>query len=340
MSALLRAEAVWLGGPGLARDVTLGMVEGRITIVPGGGPAAPGPLVEGVLVLGLTDQHVHTELVDIGPLLAAGITGVRDLGGDPDTVFALAADSQDAPDIPTVEAVGPFLTAPGGYPTGRAWTTQGMAIELPGPDEAQRAVHAMAGRGACAIKVALNSDAGPVPDDVTLDAIVGAANDRGLGVVAHTEGADQPERALLFGVAELAHTPWTSRCDDALVEAMARSMTWVSTLGIHGHAGPSREQGYAIDNLRRFARAGGRVRYGTDLGNGVQPLAVNGEELSCLLAAGLGPDGLLASISTGAADLVRLDGDPLSDPNRLCHAEPVVKNGRLIAGFAENRDHG
>ncbi len=40
-------------------------------------------------------------------------------------------------------------------------------------------------------------------------------------------------------------------------------------------------------NLAAFVAAGGRVLYGTDLGNGEQPLGVNSRELEALHAVGV-----------------------------------------------------
>ena len=50
-------------------------------------------------------------------------------------------------------------------------------------------------------------------------------------------------------------------------------MRVVSTLDIHLFGRETPELDVAKDNLRRFAAAGGRVAYGTDLGNGPIPRA-------------------------------------------------------------------
>ena len=47
--------------------------------------------------------------------------------------------------------------------------------------------------------------------------------------------------------------------------------TWISTLAIHEDA----DRGTAIGNLRRFHELGGRIRYGTDMGNGPTPVGPN-----------------------------------------------------------------
>ena len=64
-------------------------------------------------------------------------------------------------------------------------------------------------RGATAIKVSLNAEAGPTPSDAELMAVCDAAHGLDLPVTAHAQGAGQVARALGAGVDELAHTPWT-----------------------------------------------------------------------------------------------------------------------------------
>jgi hypothetical protein len=70
---------------------------------------------------------------------------------------------------------------------------------------------------------------------------------------------------------------------------------WISTLDIHRHDPAS--AGIARDNLAAFAAAGGRVLYGTDLGNGELPVGVNMRELASLQAAGVHGGDLIATLT-------------------------------------------
>lgn len=158
--------------------------------------------------------------------------------------------------------------------------------------------------GATLVKVALNSEDGAVIDDDTLHAIVEYAHSRAAEVVAHVQGAGQAQRAFAAGVDRLAHTPWTEKLSDALIDEMAQPNSrflagrhsWISTLDIHGYGqrGPDFER--ASDNLHRFHTAGGTVRYGTDLGNGDLPPGLNQRELTALQDAGVRYDALLRSL--------------------------------------------
>lgn len=145
------------------------------------------------------------------------------------------------------------------------------------------------------IKVVLH-DGMPLLDDRELAAVVVAAHRLGRPVVAHVEGVGQSAQALASGVDVLAHTPWTERLPDELVAEMARRMTWISSLAIH--AGDEESSATAVDNLTRFHAAGGRVRYGTDLGNTSRPAGLDPVELALLVAAGLEVDDILAAITT------------------------------------------
>src|SRR5690606_8808309 len=53
----------------------------------------------------------------------------------------------------------------------------------------------------------------------------------------------------------------------------------------------------AIDNVRRFVAAGGRVQYGTDLGNGERMPGLQGEELRRMDAAGIRGTELVAALT-------------------------------------------
>ncbi|WP_370619776.1 amidohydrolase family protein [Mumia qirimensis] len=239
------------------------------------------------------DHHVHLQLIDEARLRGGGLAGVVDLGGNP-TSIARAARGADR-DAPYVRFAGAFLAAPDGYPLGRAWCPEGAVRELRSPADAGEAVAEQVAIGASAIKVTLNSDAGPVPDRAALAAVVDAAREHDVPVVAHVEGTGAAAVATDAGVDVLAHTPWTERLDDALVhEAAALGQRWITTLDIHRHEA---SQEVAIDNLARYHAAGGRALYGTDLGNGDLPLGVNSREIAAMVRAGLDRDAIVSALA-------------------------------------------
>lgn len=265
-----------------------------------GPDAAPGRRVltgeHGVVLPPFIDHHVHLHLIDERQLVPHGIAGAVDLGGDP---MALARRPRDG--FPWIDYAGAFLTAPGGYPAGRSWAPDTIRREVsdpslhPGvPGGAATAVDEQAACGASVIKVALNAQAGPVFDIDTLAAIVSCAHERGLPVVAHVEGEMMTRLALDAEVDALAHAPFGEWLHGpSLARAVSLGQRWISTLSIHDGVDAER----AAVSLGTFAAAGGRVLYGTDLGNGDRAGGLQQEELAALDAAGVRGPALVAALS-------------------------------------------
>ncbi|WP_174776553.1 MULTISPECIES: amidohydrolase [unclassified Cryobacterium] len=327
--------------------------------------AAPrGPAAATVLP-GFLDAHVHLALIDPAPLTAGGIARVLDLGGwtpsgpespgsresgepqepqgspsspvpvefDPRasrTRPQAANSAEGRAGLPEAVFAGQFLAAPGGYPSGRSWAPAGSIRFVARTTDAAVVVDAQLALGASVIKVTLNSAAGPVLSDGLLSAIVARAHEHEMPVAAHAEGAGQALRAFRGGVDALAHTPFTERLDDALLAAMAGRMTWISTLDIHGYGEPDDDFDRAVDNLRRFHRAGGQVLYGTDLGNGPLPVGLNRREIDALLAAGLTGDDVIRALTAEHLgrfrNVLRAPGRPGPERHGPAPADP----GRLV----------
>jgi imidazolonepropionase-like amidohydrolase len=200
----------------------------------------------------------------------------------------------------------------------------------------------LAAAGAAVIKVALDDRVGPTLPAAVLATLVGAAAERGLGVTAHVGTAAEAAKALAAGVGELAHWPFDPRpLPNTLVDALAESMVAVPTL--HIDPSPARRAG-----VRRFVARGGRVVYGTDLGNQGPPPGVDIEELALLVEAGLDPGRALAAATSKAAahlglagtgrivpgaraDLLLVEGDPLDDLAALERVLLVTRDG-LVHG--------
>jgi imidazolonepropionase-like amidohydrolase len=327
MSLKVKVPVAWFGPGALVHHATVVCDGGRVTYA---GPSAAAPPaddsleVDGFLMPGVVDRHVHIRLADPGAVLLGGVTAVRDLAWVPDEIFELA-NASELPTFtgPVIRAAGPMLTAPGGYPTASSWAPPGTGRELAGPEDAAAAVAELTDQGAAAIKVSLNGEAGPTPSDAELAAIVQAAHERALPVTAHVQGTGQAERALGAGMDEFAHTPWTERLSDLLLASAARTMRIVSTL----------------DNLVRFRAAGGTVVYGTDLGNGAIPAGIHLREALLLNeAVRMTPEEVLTAMTAGPlavdgpADLIVLGSDPLMRLEALGDLRVVVRAGKVVSG--------
>ena len=326
--------------------VAAGGVIGRVGPAGQTVPPAGAVVVDGAgatLLPGFVDAHVHLDFHPPAEVLAGGVTTVRDLGWPAERLAVLGARAA-APGAasPRLLAAGQIVTVPGGYPTRAAWAPPGTARPVDGPAEAAAAVAELARAGAAVIKVALDDRVGPTLPAPVLAAIVEAAADRGLGVTAHVGTAAEAAKALTAGVGELAHWPFDPRpLPEPLVDALAESVVAVPTL--HIDPSPARRAG-----VRRFVARGGRVVYGTDLGNQGPPPAVDTEELRLLVEAGLPPPQALAAatslaaahlglagtgrVVTGArADLLLVDGDPLADLAALSRVRLVTRDGWVAA---------
>jgi imidazolonepropionase-like amidohydrolase len=320
----LGVEQWWSGG---WRDRTVFVASGGRLHAVGDRETDADLELPGTLFPRLIDHHVHLGLIDPAALMAGGITAVTDLGWVPSDVAGVRDASRDpASGLPEVSIVGALITCPGGYPTQSAWAPAGAAVEVRDAAEAEAAVDAQAAIGASAIKFTMNSEAGPAPSPDLAATIVAAAHRAGLPAVVHAQGVGQARRAYEAGADRFAHAPFSERLDDSLIDLMADDGTeWVSTLDIHGWGTPIGDFKVALDNLRRFAEAGGRILYGTDLGNGPLPLGVNGRELLALAAAGLDRDQLVASIAgdqlvtTVGPRFAWAPGRPPADPAAAAH---------------------
>lgn len=256
---------------------------------------------------GFTDWHAHTTLQTPHP---SPVTRVIDLGSNPATLDARR--TRLLRQGVTLEHAGPFLTAPGGYPSDRDWAEAGMVRFVTSAVEAHQAVTEILGSGARFVKVVLHPAAGPTLSTELLRIIVNASHP--VPVVAHAEGEGEASRAREAGATHLAHTPFSEHLSDSEIAAQARSMTWITTLDIHGWGQPNEEYHTAVENLQRFAEAGGKVRYGTDMGNGPTSGGLNHRELAAMSEAGLSGKQILHALTpaplTRASPRVWIPGTP------------------------------
>jgi imidazolonepropionase-like amidohydrolase len=340
VSFSIRASEAWLGPGRHLEDARAVIDAGQVVAA---GPATgvePGEqeiVLDGFLMPAVADRHVHVELSDPASVLLRGVTAVRDLGWPADRIFPLA-DASEMPSFngPLIRAAGPMLTAPGGYPSKARWAPAGTALEVEDVEEAAWAAKDLVSRGATAVKIALDSDAGPTLSDAQLMAICDTAHEAELPVTAHAQGEGQVGRALGAGVDELAHTPWTHRLSDDLIAAAAQRLRIVSTLDICSFGRDTREVRTALDNLHRFHQAGGKVLYGTDLGNGDIPPGIHAGEAILMAQAGLEYEEVLeamirAPLEPGApADLMVVSESPLDRLDAFNELLLVMRAGNLV----------
>ncbi len=296
------------------REVAVRIAGGRVTL------ADPAEAVVGRLDLaisdGVVDRHVHLGLVDRAALAGSPVTAVVDLGWDPAEIARIAARPPAGVDF---RYAGPFHTAMGGYPSDRAWAPAAAVREVARAEDAAAAVAEARAGGSGAVKIVLH-DGGPLLADDVLAALVDAAHAAGLPAAVHAEGAGQAARAIRAGADVLVHVPWTERLDDAtLRESVARDVLWISTLAIHDGT----DLATALENARGYVALGGRIAYGTDLGNGDLPVGLNAREVELLGEVGLRGPALLDAVLGSASGVIA---------HALASADPLPSSADATAG--------
>ncbi len=302
-------------------------------------------------------------------LLAAGVTSVRDVGSYDDEAIALReAVRLGIVEGPRILSCGRIISATA--PGGAIFTT--MYREADGPDDMRRAVREQLRRGADFIKLmatgarsVLAED--PEPAQMTaaeLEAIVDEAHRLGVRVAAHVEGLEGARLAVAAGVDTIEHGLSLHR-EPALLDEMAqRGIVLVPTLSTFHDLAERFTDAFApalVEQAKRqlaeayatlvAARAAGvTLAMGHDSGppgdNAIELVRMVDGGLSALegiAAATLGsaralglPD--VGTVSAGAvADLLVLDGDPLSDIGVLrdpARIWMVLQAGQVVAGRA------
>jgi imidazolonepropionase-like amidohydrolase len=192
-------------------------------------------------------------------------------------------------------------------------------------------------------------------------AITSSARRLGLKVAAHAHGARGIEEAVEAGVDSIEHGTFA---DAAGIKTMKAKGTWyVPTLlafsGLQERIGKNAYtpgvEAKAREvlvvrgrGLREAHRAGVRIAFGTDAG--VFEHGRNGEEAELMVRfGGMSPREVLVSATKGAAellgiardvgtleagkaaDLIAVDGDPLSDVKALSRIGYVMAAGRPVA---------
>jgi imidazolonepropionase-like amidohydrolase len=296
------------------------------------------------LLPGFIDAHVHIGFYEPQDVLRGGVTTVRDLGWPELRIWPLAEASR-SPDFdgPTILAAGPMLTVAGGYPTRAPWAPPGTGLVLDSADEVGPVVARLARAGATIIKVALNAAAGPTLDAPLLTSIVDAAHEHGLKVTGHTFGLEELHKALDAGMDELAHMLMSPEPipQDTIDRMVGAGMAVVPTLSIFFGS----DRRIAIENLGSFLDRGGRVIYGTDLGNEGPSPGIDAREVAGMVEAGMTAGDVVASATVRSAgwlgldhtgliqrgmdaDIVAVRGDPLQEWEALTRVEMVWRKGR------------
>lgn len=348
-----------------------GLIDGHVHLRANAGEKLQDIHMWNVLTF-VEEQTIHAATNAV-KALSVGVTTVRDMAGSrPEVSVKHAMDDFLLPGARVVAAGFVGMTAGHGdmfVPPNierRLWRT------ADGPDECRKLIREYARDGMDWIKICTSGGVLSMGDksewrNFTLEethVIVDEAHALGKPVAAHAHTRAGILQALEAGVDTIEHG---SRLDDELIELMVKQRTWLCpTLTIadyvrtHGQARgvppASLAKSQARDAnrhefLTKARRAGVRMFTGTDSCN-TMPFGSHAMELELLhqhvgmstmeailagtsaaaQAIGLGSE--TGSIEPGKwADLLVVDGDPLSDLKILANADKlsaVFRDGRLL----------
>ncbi len=318
-----------------------------------------GPDVVGALALRSDDEVLAAARLAAKAALRGGVTTVRDLGDRNYLTLGLRGE----PGLPTIVSAGPPITTPAGH-----CYFLGGATE-PTVGAVRTAVRTHAERGVDVIKIMASGgtltpgtrqEVAQFPP-VALAAAVDEAHRHGLPVTAHAHATQAVRDCVAAGVDGMEHVSfWSANgIDDPGDELIAliaeRRIVLGATAGLKpvpGVAGPPeilRRMPAVIANYRRLIAAGARVVAGTDAGIGPpKPHDVLRYALTALVQVGIEPAAALRTMTSVAADvcglgarkgrvavgfdadLLAVDGDPLTDPESLHRIVAVFRDGRRV----------
>ncbi|UOZ04879.1 amidohydrolase family protein [Amycolatopsis sp. WQ 127309] len=302
----------------------------------------PDVVVDGagqVLLPGLIDSHVHTVLgrPDLQNLATWGVTTGMDMAAWPDS---FVAEMRRQPGVAQIFSATTPAVGPGGnHAKMPGFPAEGIVTT---PREAHAFVERRVADGADYIKIVTEAAPPEGMDQATVNAIVAAAHEHDLLVVAHSITTGAFHVAVEAGVDISTHAPLDAVLDDETVRrmrdfGMVCSPTLTMMRGVadlRGAAGLKYE--YARDTVTKFHEAGIRLLVGTDANSapGAPFGPEHGEsmhdELGLMVEAGLTPVEVLRGATTltartfglddrgviepgKRADLLLIDGDPTQD---------------------------
>jgi len=322
-----------------------GLTEPRRVLLEGAGIVASGiphTVVEGagkVLLPGLMDSHLHTVRgrADLEDLARWGVTTGLDMAAWPSPFVAEMRKQTGVAQIfsATIPAVGPD----GNHAKLPGFPTEGIVTTA---EQARAFVERRIADGADYIKIVTEAAAPEGMDQDTVNAIVAAAHEHGLLVVAHSVTTGAFHVAIDAGVDVSTHAPMNAVLDEDAVSRMrsagmvcSPTLTMMEGIADLRVAAGLRYE-YARETVSRLHAGGVPILVGTDANSapGAPFAPRHGEslhhELKLLVAAGLSPIEALRGatvliaqtfgledrgvIEPGRrADLLLIDGDPVAD---------------------------
>lgn len=332
---------------------------------------------------GLIDMHVHL-LSEITPearndalyvttsmaamrgyhyadiTLRAGFTTVRDLGGEPEAIYALRdAINQGIVSGPTIFAAGSSLAATGGHGDVDGYKPELLELWTPdticdGPYECRKATREAIKFGADWIKITAtggvlsdtSTGLGQQLTDDELREIIDTAHGLGVKVAAHAHGADGINAALRAGIDSIEHGTFLDQESISLFQSTGAYLVPTLLPGIKlpesmegnpFYTDAIKAKGYAAgaaasQNVGAAYRAGVKIAFGTD--SAVTPHGLNGEEFAYMVRVGFSEmDAIFAATITAAELLSYSDQVGTLEPGK--RADIIATDSSPLADITE-----
>jgi imidazolonepropionase-like amidohydrolase len=311
--------------------------------------------MEGATVLpGLVNAHVHNAYYEKHAAIFAysGVTTVRDLSYGASDVRPATAFRDHAltdPKLCRIVSAGTLITVPWGY----------MAlggITVSSEEEARLKVDMELDAGVDFVKIVFQEPVFPQLANLSPSLgsfIVARAHARGIPVTAHVGTIRDLAMALDCGVDDIAHVVYDELTDE-LIARMVNGHIPVEATLTNWSTSTGREREIILSNFKRFMDAGGIIALGAEhvhtAKNAGAFVGMPIAELKMMREAGMDPMRIIvAGTKTSAevcglgsklgtleagklADILVLDGDPLSDLDAFSRVKLVVHSGVIIRG--------
>ena len=301
---------------------------GGLTVLPG--------FIDGHrrLIRGAPDAWLESAADRMRAYLEAGFTSVLSVDHAPEHMLEL----RDRLELGLIEGPRVFMSG-----SVAIVSSDGRSVRSPG--DIREAVEDLTNMGADGLTTVVRAATGEV-QEAGLSVLRDEADELGLPLIAHVESVEDAVAAIAGGSGYLSRTPYIGELDQSTAGSMVESGRYNAEYGlvVTSALSSSAAQAPAAANARMLRDAGAIYGFGT--GTALPPdealraevealkSVFSNEEVIDILtrsaAFSMRRDDALGTLIPGRiADMVMVDGDPLTDLDALFRVRVVIRSGRV-----------